>query len=212
MSAPLLLAVPILERMSRVDGWLSEGEADLLIAGLSQALADVPDAGAVVEIGSFRGRATTVLGSVVKALKPDARVHAIDPHDGVLGALDEGIQRTGPTLAQFRRTIAEAGLDDVVVTVQSRAHEVPWSSPIAFLLVDGLHDYANVSRDFGHFERWLAPGALVAFHDYADYFPGVIAFVDELLAAGRATAVHLVETMILVRAATSRPESDPGAS
>jgi methyltransferase family protein len=199
VGAPLVLTMPILERMRRVDGWLSDAEADLLIAGLGRALADAPEAGAVVEVGSYCGRATTVLGSVVRALRPDARVHAIDPHDGLVGALDEGLRRTAPTLTLFRRTIAEAGLDGVVVTVQSRAHEVPWEAPVAFLLVDGLHDYESVARDYGHFERWLADGALVAFHDYADYFPGVVALVDELRAAGRVTTVRRVETMILVR-------------
>jgi predicted O-methyltransferase YrrM len=200
--APLLLTVPILERMRRIDGWLHDAEADLLIAGLTRALADARDADAVVEVGSYCGRATVVLGSVVRAVRRDARVHAIDPHDGVVGALDEGIRRTAPTLSRFRRAIAGAGLDDVVVTVQRRAHEVAWDAPIAFLLVDGLHDYASVSRDYGHFEPWLAGGALVAFHDYADYFPGVVAFVDELLAAGRATGLRRAETMMLVRPAS----------
>jgi Methyltransferase domain len=52
---------------------------------------------------------------------------------------------------------------------------------VDFLVVDGLHDYASVARDFHAFEALLPAGALVGFHDYADYFPGVRDFVDELL-------------------------------
>jgi predicted O-methyltransferase YrrM len=184
-SAAPLLRLPILSRMAAVEGWLADEEADLLIAGLCRALAHAPDAKAVVELGCYRGRATVVLGSVVQTMRPTARVYAIDPHDGVVGALDASVRRTPPTLPLFRRTIAEAGLVDVVVTVESRPHEVQWAEPIAFLLVDGLHDYASVSRDFFAFEPHLAEGSLVAFHDYAGYFPGVVAFVDELLASDR---------------------------
>jgi predicted O-methyltransferase YrrM len=182
-AAPVL-RLPIIERMAAVDGWLTDEEADLVIAGLCHALAEAP-AKTVVELGCYRGRGTVVLGSVVQALRPTARVYAIDPHDGLVGALDASVRRTPPTLAPFQHTIAEAGLGDVVVTVQQHPHEVEWAEPIAFLLVDGLHDYASVSRDFFAFESHLAEGALVAFHDYADYFPGVTAFVDELLASDR---------------------------
>jgi len=197
--ARLLLTLPILARMRSVEGWLSDGEADLLVAGLARALEELPAPHAVVEVGSYCGRSTTVLGSVVKALDEDGRVYAVDPHEGEVGALDQGVVRTSPTLARFERNMRDAGLADVVLTVKQRSHEVRWERPIAFLLVDGLHDYASVSGDFLHFEGWLVDGAYVAFHDYADYYPGVKAFVNELLATGRYDAVRRVGSMMLVR-------------
>lgn len=205
----LLRTLPILERMRKIKGWLSDDEADLLIAGVARALADLPQASAVVEVGSYCGRSTTVLGAVVKAQRPEARVYAIDPHDGEVGALDQGLVRTAPTLATFRRNIAAAQLDDVVATIQQRSWEVRWERPIAFLLIDGLHDYANVSRDFRHFERWLVDGAYVAFHDYAEYYPGVSAFVNELLATRRYERVELAASMILVRRCAGGAETAP---
>ena len=51
-------------------------------------------------------------------------------------------------------------------------------------LVDGLHDYANVARDFHHFAPWIQPGGRVAFHDYGGHFVGVKKFVDELAIQG----------------------------
>jgi hypothetical protein len=79
-------------------------------------------------------------------------------------------------------------------------------------LIDGLHDYISVARDFYHFEPWLAAGGYIAFHDYAGYFPGVVIFVDELVASGEYQRANCVGTMALLRKATySAPvqNSDP---
>ena len=199
--AVLVLTVPILEQMRAVEGWLSDGEGDLLIASCARALSQCPAPHAVVEIGSYYGRSTVVLGSVVKLLgRPDSsRLYAIDPHLGHVAVPDKGIQIGEPTFEKFRRNIAEAGLDHFVEPIQKCSFEVEWCRPICFLFIDGLHDYANVARDFDHFERWLMPGGYVAFHDYADYFPGVKMFVNEVLAAGQYERAASVLNLILLR-------------
>ena len=193
------IRAPIVNAMREISGWLADDEADLLITATDQALTASPNARAVVEVGSFRGKATTVLASVVRSVRPEARVWAIDPHDGVVGDLDRGTSQEGPTLDLFRHNIARAGLDAFVETVQARTPEVAWSEPICLLLVDGLHDYASVARDFRHFEPFLADSALVAFHDYADYFPGVKTFVDELLKCDRYVLADRASSMIVLR-------------
>jgi hypothetical protein len=195
----MLRTLPILERMRPIEGWLSDEEADLLIAGVDRALHERPDDHAVVEAGAFCGRATTVLACVTRERRPRARVHSIDAHDGLVGALDEQVLHKPPTLARLQHTLVATGLTDHVVVVQRHPHEAPWHDPIAFLLIDGLHDYPSVSRDFWHFEPWLPQGAYVAFHDYADYYPGVTVFVDELLATGAYALVARVDSLILLR-------------
>ena len=85
----------------------------------------------------------------------------------------------------------------MVATVTQRSYEVQWDRLITLLLVDGLHDYASVSRDFWHFAPWLADGAHVVFHDYAHYYPGVPAFVDELIAAGRYAPLYLADSLMV---------------
>jgi hypothetical protein len=132
----------------------------------------------------------------------------MDPHDGVVGDPDRGVSQESPTLDAFRHNIQSAGLEPFVETVQAKAPDVAWSEPICFLLVDGLHDYANVARDFRHFEPFLADSALVAFHDYADYFPGVKTFVDELLRGDRYVLADRASSMIVLRkqaAAIAKP-------
>ena len=137
-----------------------------------------------MEVGSYCGRSTIVLGSVVRAVCPRARVYAIDPHDGLLGAVGLDLHTDPPTLQMFSRNIAGAGLREEVETIVKKSYEVVWNHPIQLLFIDRLHDFANVCRDFHHFERWVEPGGYVAFHDYADCYPGVVAFVDIMLAAG----------------------------
>ncbi len=44
--------------VSDVDGWMTEGQAEALF----DAAHGCPDGGTIVEIGSFRGRSTIVLG------------------------------------------------------------------------------------------------------------------------------------------------------
>jgi hypothetical protein len=68
-----------------------------------------------------------------------------------------------------------------------------------------LHDYRSVAGDFRHFEPWVADGGYVAFHDYAGSFPGVVAFVDELLAEGGYVRAGLVGSLIVLRKTAPEP-------
>jgi hypothetical protein len=202
---PFVTTLPILARMRAIEGWLDDEEADLLIGATAHALRTLPEARAVVEVGSYCGRATVVLGSVVKIVRPDARVWSIDPHDGKLGTADRFIT-VAPSLEKLKANLRAASLDDRVNVVRASAPSVPWSEPIAFLLIDGLHDYASVAADFGRFEPFLAAGAYAAFHDYAPYFPGVMAFVEELLAASRYEHIALAGSLIILRKRAMPPD------
>jgi hypothetical protein len=197
----------ILETMRRVEGWLTDEEADLLIGATADALRSLPEVRAVVEVGSYCGRGTVVLASVLKLGRPSGRVWAIDPHDGKLGTADRFIT-VPPSLEKLTANLAAAALSDVVEIVRGKASDVAWSEPIALLLIDGLHDYASVARDFHHFARWVAEGGYVAFHDYASYYPGVVAFVDELLTAGGYRKVFSVKSLIVVQKQVGAPEAE----
>ncbi len=196
---PALPKAAILQKMRRVEGWLADEEADLLITATSRAVVELPSSDAVVEIGSYCGRATVVLASVIRALAPSSRVYSIDPHDGKVGAIDTGIRQMPPTLAKLKRNLAAAGVGDVVRIMQGRAPEIDWNRPVGMLLIDGLHDYESVASDFCRFEPWIVPGGYVAFHDYARYFPGVVKWVDELLRRTDYRRVRLCKSMMLVQ-------------
>ena len=113
-----------------------------------------------VEVGSYCGRSTVVFGSVAKSLSTGAKIYAVDPHDGKVGALDQVIVNGAPTLERFKRNIKAANLTEYVETIQKYSYEVKWEKPIQVLFIDGLHDYTNVARDFFQFEQWVVPGGL----------------------------------------------------
>jgi hypothetical protein len=194
----LLLTWPILTRMRTIEGWLADEEADLLIAATAKALTTHEQPHTIVEVGSYCGRSTVVFGSVVKTLSPDGKIYAIGPHDGKVGAMDQGIISGEPTLKRFNRNIEQAELTKYVEVIQKHSYEVTWDKSIQFLFIDGLHDYTNVARDFFQFERWVVPGGYIAFHDYADYYPGVKSFVNETLASGGYRKVHYAGSMMIV--------------
>jgi hypothetical protein len=208
---PFVMTLPILSRMRKIEGWLDDEEADLLIGATAQALGALPEARAVVEVGSYCGRGTVVLASVLKVVRPTARVWSIDPHDGKLGTADRYVTVV-PSLEKLRANVAAAGLADFVEIVQATPPQVPWSEMVALLLIDGLHDYANVAKDFAHFDPWVADRGYVAFHDYAGYFPGVVVFVDELLTKGRYRRVALAGSLIVLQKGPQPSTAEDAAS
>ncbi len=202
---PPLRTLPILARMREVDGWLGEDEADALVALAAEAVRARGAAARIVEVGSYRGRATVVLASVAQALDPGARVYAIDPHDGRLGAREDRLIAVQPSAGALAATVARFDLGEVVVQLRAATASLAWNEPVDLLLVDGLHDYAAVAGDFACFRPFLRAGARIAFHDYCAGWPGVRAFVDELCAGGGYRFVEVVGTLAIVEAAGLPP-------
>lgn len=198
----MLSTASILDHMRAVEGWLDDAEAELLIAAASRAVELTPERQAVsiVEVGSYCGKSTIVLGLTLKGLgQCDARVYAIDPHNGEVSGLNQTIMRLPPTFEKFLRNLEEAVVSEVVEPIRARSYEVVWDKPIALLFIDGLHDYASVAADFHHFAPWVLPGAHVAFHDYADYFFGVKRFVDEVVRAGEYQVTEQAGSLIVLQ-------------
>lgn len=196
-------AASLVRQIKRIEGWLSDEEASLLVAITLKALHTLPPPHQIVEVGSYHGKSTVLLGSVAKAVTPPAKVCAIDPHNGQLGAADQGLQSFPPSLGHFQKNIGDAGLADVVDIMVDHPCNVAWSTPIALLFMDGLHDYENVGRDFRQFSDWLRPGGYVAFHDYADYYPGVKKLVNELLQTGKYQKAAQVQSMMVLQCIAS---------
>ena len=148
--AELLLSLPIIEAMQRIDGYLYDEEADLLIAATACALARSGRHAAVVEIGSYYGKSTVIFGMVAKTVRPGAKVYAIDPHEGELSVSDP-VVNVEPTFATFMHNMVNAGLRSTVVPIKQRSANVRWNKPISLLFIDGLHGYHDVAHDFIHF-------------------------------------------------------------
>jgi glycosyltransferase involved in cell wall biosynthesis/predicted O-methyltransferase YrrM len=198
-SSPMLLVNSLINRVKKIQGWLSEQETDLLIATTIKTCVDFPQQQNIIEIGSYHGKSTVAIGNVVKSLVPKGKIFAVDPHNGVVGATDQGLQKLPPSLQMFRQNIEAEDLCDVVETIRDFSYNVLWEKPVHMMFIDGLHDYPNVARDFSHFAAWIVPGAYIAFHDYADYYPGVAAFVNELLATNEYAKIESAGSLIVVQ-------------
>lgn len=189
----------IMATMRQVHGWLGDAEAAALLACARAALAHGDASGHIVEIGSHCGKATVLLAHAAQHAAVDARITAIDRFDGVTGSRETTLSREPPTRIRFDQTLLATGLGPWVSARTGDAAAVPLAEPIDMLLIDGFHDYPAVAGDFAACAALLAANARVAFHDYADYFPGVMAFVDELVAAGDWEVETAVETLRILR-------------
>ena len=71
------------------------------------------------------------------------------------------------TLPWFRRAVEEAGLEDVVVGVVGRSEAVArwWTTPLAFLFIDGGHGSEVEWTDYRSWSPLVAPGGTLAIHD-----------------------------------------------
>ncbi len=190
---------PLIAAMREIDGWLGDDEAEALLLAARAALARPGAAGRIVEIGCFAGKATFLLAQAARAAPIEAIVVAVDTFDGVVGGRDGRLAREASSRIRLDSMLAGHGLSPWVEVRTGAAPELGWSEPIDLLLVDGLHDYAAVAADFHALAGCLAPGARVAFHDYADYYPGVCAFVDELVDGGGWEVEAAAGTLRLLR-------------
>jgi predicted O-methyltransferase YrrM len=163
-----------------IPGFLLEDEARFL--GLAAVCA--PPDGAIVEIGSFKGKSTVMLAQLAHSfgLRP---VVAIDPHNFNNSELQD--HRTTEDATSFNEFVANletAGVANFVDVRRAFSHEVAreWNMPIRFLWIDGDHTYEGAKRDFDNFMPYVMPGAIVALHDALHEFAGPIrVFVEEML-------------------------------
>ncbi|HEV3412131.1 MAG TPA: CmcI family methyltransferase [Puia sp.] len=201
-TSDLLLPNSIMTRIRKIEGWLTDAEAELLLAATLKACIALPAPHSLVEIGSYQGKSTVLMASVACACSSEAKVYAIDPHEGMVGAADQGLHSVKPSYDLFQANIREAGLSAIVETIRQYSYLVNWQKPVSLLFIDGLHDYLNVARDFRHFAEWVQSGGYIVFHDYADYYPGVRAFVDEVLQYGEYIKIWQADSLVVIQKRT----------
>ena len=155
-------------------GFMPEHEGDALHAAAIGAARDVPRA-PFVEVGSYCGRSTIWLGDAAR--RSATTLFAIDHHRGSeenqagwdhhdrelvddrVGLMD--------TLPFFRSAVRAAGIESSVVAVVGQSPVVAshWSTPVAFLFIDGGHGVQPARDDFAGWTPHVAVGGTLAIHD-----------------------------------------------
>ncbi len=194
----LLQPLQLISAIQEIEGWLSDQEAELLLSITVKACATFRNAH-IVEVGSFHGKATVLLGKVAQSVSGEIRVFAVDPHDGILGASGKGLCVFAPSLERFNLNISNHGLSNTIISIVSRSADTKLYESVSLLLIDGLHDYINVNEDFRRFSPLVVLNGYVAFHDYADYYPDVQAFVNQLLLNGHYKEIGLADSLIILQ-------------
>ncbi len=166
-----------------IKGWLLPEEG--------KALAELARGKRVLEIGSYCGLSTVCMARTAE------HVTAVDYFDG------RATPKPADTHIEFWANLERHGVADKVTTCHPEA-EIPLPAyDLAF--IDGAHDYEAVKADIARACEVLAPGGVLALHDYGQpVHPGIKQAVEELVAEGGSIlSVH--ETIAVVRPPASIP-------
>ncbi|BBY08965.1 hypothetical protein MNVI_42830 [Mycobacterium noviomagense] len=133
------------------------------------------DHGIGVEIGTYCGKSTLLLGAAAAAA--DSVLYTIDHHHGSEehqpgweyhdASLVDDVTGRFDTLLTFRRTLDQAGLDDTVVAVVGKSAVAArgWRTPLQLLFIDGGHSEAAAHQDFDGWAPWVMVGGALLIHD-----------------------------------------------
>lgn len=156
----------------RAIGFMPDDEGMALYEAALEAAA----LGPILEVGSYCGRSTLYLAAGVREAEADSVVFSIDHHRGS-EEHQPGEEYHDPrlvdadgrvdTLAAFRATIDQAGVDDVVVGVVGTSQTVGrhWSTPLGMVFIDGGHSSDGARTDLEAWSPLIVPGGLLAIHD-----------------------------------------------
>jgi predicted O-methyltransferase YrrM len=177
--------------LTTVDGWLHPKEARLLYRLASECRGR----GAIVEIGSWKGKSTICLarGSMSGG---KAKIHAIDPHTGS----PEHSREFGVvwTFDEFRRNVSNAGVSEMIVPHVDYSDAVArkFNEPVELIFIDGLHEYEGVKIDFDAWFPKVMEHGTIAFHD-STCWPGVLKLVsDEVFKSMRFRKVRFAKSIV----------------
>lgn len=137
------------------------------------AAVDVP--GPLLEVGSYCGKSSIYLGEAAR--QRGTVLFAIDHHRGSEenqpgwefhepDLVDPDVGRID-TLPRFRRAVHDAGLEPHVIAVVGDSPTVGahWTTPLAFLFIDGGHGREPAHADFDRWVPHVSSGGTLAIHD-----------------------------------------------
>lgn len=167
--------------VQKVDGYLTDEEGELLYT----LAKNCKGKGAIVEIGSWKGKSAIWLGKGSKAGNK-VKVYAIDPHMETPAHQRHGLIST---FEEFKNNIKYAQVDDIITPITKPSSEAAkdFNEPIEVIFIDGDHEYESAKQDFDLWLPKMVEGGTILLHDSAgpNAWPGVKKFVNELVSESK---------------------------
>jgi predicted O-methyltransferase YrrM len=174
--------IEVTDDWKHIQGWLTDEQAAVLV----EEVQGMPAGGVILELGSWRGRSTALLGMAAAASDRGIRVYAVDhfegsPDERATFHHDATLDADG-VYPDFLQNLAKLGvLGRVVIPVRKAfadALEGIKDESVDLVFLDGDHAEGETLKVFLRLKAKLKPGATVVFHDYN--WPGVKADLDVL--------------------------------
>ena len=131
--------------------------------------------GPLLEIGSYCGKSAIYLGAAAR--EQGTVLYSIDHHRGSeehqVGEEYHDPRLVNPatgmidSFPRFRATIADAGLETVVVLIVATSATVAagWATPLGLVFIDGGHSEAAARTDYESWSVHVTAGGLLVIHD-----------------------------------------------
>ncbi|AKK27759.1 class I SAM-dependent methyltransferase [Mycobacterium sp. EPa45] len=131
--------------------------------------------GVSVEIGTYCGKSTVMLGAAAAAT--GSVLFTVDHHHGSEEhqagwefhdtTMVDPVSGRFDTLPTFRRTLDAADLDDTIVAIVGKSPVVArgWRTPLDLLFIDGGHSETAAQQDLEGWAKWVAAGSALVIHD-----------------------------------------------
>lgn len=152
-----------LEEVSAVPGWMTPGQARCLWDRASV----LGEGARIVEIGSYQGRSTVLLGT---AVADGVELIAIDPHGSSIRTYEvrEGQEDEAERLSKaFLANLEAGGVADKVTYIRKSSHAALWDvdGSVDLLYIDGSHNYGPARNDMLEWGSRVVPGGTMLIHD-----------------------------------------------
>lgn len=149
----------IIQQATKIEGWLSIEVMDLFI----RILKTLPEGSNLLEIGSWKGRSTTLLAL---SMPKNSKLYSLDPFSGsqehkhLYGKVD--------TFQDYQKNLKANNIENLVYPIKSTTKDLIKNpiKQINFLFIDGSHEYTDVLADFKYWFPLVNDHGWIAFHDY----------------------------------------------
>lgn len=167
------------KEVEQITGWFSRDEA----IAMQRIVKQLAPGARLVELGSFQGRSSVVIASV---LSKDSRLYCVDHFEG--SAEHQGQADLDNLLEIFINNIKKFHVDNKIralamTTLEAATKFTEKSLDLVF--IDASHDYESVKSDILQWYPKIKPGRFLICHDYqTPGWPGVAQAIEILQLSG----------------------------